>query len=263
MGTSNTFNTDLYSINHYVQNSLISHPKSLIIESLKEFFSLDSYYHYQRDSWGFPLTPDHTDLDPEAGMSDDLTTRLFIGEAYRKDIIYYPALIVKHGGSRSVPISMNRNVGTVQWGLTKVIDGYGNESLFSTPTHFIQAGAWEGTISVDVRTKSLRARDELTELVSLLFVDNCFDQLKNSGVLIKTTTIGSPSEVEERNDNLYSQTVSFEIRSEWRRHIPVESVIDAINICIDLGQFTTTGQNEAPNLTINTSIELIDNLLNL
>lgn len=263
MGTANTFNTDLYSLNSYVQNTMISHPKSLFIEALRDFFSQDSYYHYQRDAWGFPLTPDHTDLPTTSGLEDDSTTRLFIGEAYRKDIIYYPALLVKHGGARSVPISMNRETGSVQWGATKVVDGYGNERIFSTPSHFIQAGAWQGSIAVDIKTKSLRARDELAELVSILFVNQRFDEMKNSGVVILGTNISSPTETEDRNDKIYVVTVNFDIRTEWRRHIPIETVIDAINFCIDFGQITSTGQNVAPNLTINTTVELMENLLDL
>ena len=121
MGTANTFKTDLYALHNYVQNTMLIHPKELMIEMLREFFSRDSYYHYVRDAWGFPLTPDHTDLSGDAGLNDDVTTRLYIGEAYRYDINYYPAILVRTGGSKYVPISMGREKGSVQYTTTRFI----------------------------------------------------------------------------------------------------------------------------------------------
>lgn len=263
MGTGNIVKTDLYHLHNYVQNSMVSYPKELIIETLREFFSQDSYYHYQRDPWGFPKTPDHTDLDPEAGFEDDATTRLFIGEAYRYNVIYYPAILVRNGGSRSIPISFNRNQGTVQWSPTVVTDGYGNSTIVNVPVHFVQAGAWEGTISVEVRSRSLTARDELIDLLSIAFVDNKFQDLINAGVLIKSLSVGSPSETEDRNDKLFTQSITLDIRSEWRRQIPIQSVIDIINLCVEIGNLETNPEQLAPNLAIQTDVQLIDEILNL
>lgn len=263
MGAGYFNKTDLYSIHNYVSNPAVVYPKSLVTETLREFFSADSYYHYQKDPWGFPLTPDHTDLPPGAGINDNLTTRVCITNEFRKDIIFYPCLIIKHGGSRSVPISINRDQGSVQWAPVKVVDGYGNSAIINRPSHFIQTGAWEGTITVEVKSRSSQSRDELLELISIAFIDTYFERLFNAGLVIKTTTISGPSENEDRNDPLFTQTVNFEVRSEWRRHIPIISTLDAIKLCVDFGQITDQGQDVAPNLSIETTIELIDNLMDL
>ena len=244
---------------------MVTYPKELFIETLREYFSQESYYHYQRDVWGHPKTPDQTDLPSDAGMHDDVTTRVFIGEPYRKDIIYYPAILVKNAGSKSVPISMSRNKGEVGWKNTTFVDGYGNSKTFSTPSHLIQAGAWEGQIAIDVETRSPRSRDELVDIISLAFVDTVFDDMKNSGVIIKSGSpnAGGPSEYDDRNDKMYKQTITFDIRSEWRRHIPIDSVVDAINICVDFGTLSSTPPKIAPNLEIRSTLELIQNLLDL
>lgn len=263
MGSGNNVKTDLYALHGYIQNTMISFPKELFIETLREFFSQDSYYRYQRDAWGFPKIPDHTDLPSEAGLHDEITTRLFIGEYYRYDPIYYPAVLIRSAGARSVPISMNRNKGSLQWKNILFIDGYGNEKIVSTPAYFIQSGAWEGSITVDVESRSPRTRDELVDIISLAFVDTRFEEMKNSGVLIKGINSGAPAESDDRNDKLFKQTITFDIRSEWRRHIPVENILDAINICVDFGNLTSDQEEIAPNIRISTNINLLESLQNL
>lgn len=263
MGTGNILKTDLYHLNNYVQNAMITYPKELFIEILRDFFSQDSYYHYQRDQWGFPLTPDHTGLDVNSGLNNDNSTRLYIGEAYRFDVIYYPAILIRNAGSRSIPISMSREQGSVQWEATEFIDGYGNKKIFSTPSYFINAGAWEGQVTVEVNTRSPRSRDELVDIISLSFVDRNFDTMKNSGILIKNINVGAPTEAEDRNDKLFKQTITFDIRSEWRRHTPISTIIDTINFCIDFGNLESNPEKIAPNLRVNTTIDLVKTLIDL
>jgi hypothetical protein len=263
MGTGNTFKTDLYSLFDYYQNTIIVHPKELFIETLREFFSHDSYYHYVRDEWGFPKTPDHTDLSLDAGLNDDQTTRLYIGESYRHDTRYYPALIVKSGGSRSVPISINRDKNVVKWQSTRFVDGYGNESIINTPSCFVRSGAWEGTIIVDVESRSPRSRDELVELVTVPFIDLRMEDAMVAGVTVMKTDIQAPSEIDDRNDKIYKQSISFTIRSEWHREIPVNSVIDVIMICVDIGNLQTTPPELAPNLRIVTNVEFVNSLFDI
>lgn len=263
MGSGNTVKTDLYALFGYVQNSMITYPKELFIEVLREFFSQESYYHFQRDAFGHPKTPNQTDLRSNSGLHDDVSTRIFIGEPFRTNVIYYPALLIRNAGSKYVPISMSRDKGSLQWQTTVFIDGYGNEKTFSSPSHLIQAGAWEGQITIDIETRSPRSRDELIDIVSLAFVDARFDEMKDSGVLIKGVTVNSPSESDDRNDKLFRQTISFDIRSEWRRHIPVDSVLDAINICVEFGNLDVNPPDLAPNLKISTTLELIQNLQEL
>src|SRR5580692_8811576 len=105
---------------------MIVYPKEMIIATLRDLFSQDIYYHYSEDQFGFPNTTDHTDLPagadiPVGGINSTATsntllpTRVFIGENYRYDGIYYPAILVKSGGSKYVPISINRDQGGVQY----------------------------------------------------------------------------------------------------------------------------------------------------
>lgn len=264
MSTGFNQTTDLYDIFSVVQNTMIRFPKDQIIATLREFFADDSYYHYVRDEWGFPKTPDHTDLDTSAGLNDDAATRLFIGEAYRYDGIYYPALLVRAGGFRYVPISMSRNKGVIQYTTTRFIDGYGNESIFSTPSTFCAAGAWEGQIIIDILTRGMRSRDDLVELVMMLFTEISWDELFNIGVSIKPNISASAaSEGEDRNDKLFKQTITLDIRTEWRREIPVENLLDIINICVEMGNLEVNPPVLAPNMTIVTSVDLLDALQNL
>jgi len=260
MSTNNLFKSDLNSLHHVVQNSMIGYQKEAIIAALRDFFSHDSYYHYSKDAWGFANTVDQTDLPLEAGLKDDVTTRLFIGENYREDGIYYPAILIKNGGSKSVPISINRDEGTVQWQFREFEDGYGNSTFFKTPKSFLFRGAWEGSVTIDIFTRSLTARDDLVDIVSLFFVDIGFKSLQKAGVIVKSTTIGSPSEADDRNDKLFKQSITLDVRSEWRREIPVGNLVEVIGFTAEFGSLdnsTPTSQN----LTIHTNYNVLDGLM--
>ena len=87
MATNNFFRSDLPKLHSIVQNAMTLYPKELVIATLRDFFSRDHYYHYAHDHWGFPQTPDHTNLPPFAGFDNDITTRVNIIEFYRFDII--------------------------------------------------------------------------------------------------------------------------------------------------------------------------------
>lgn len=263
MATGNFYKSDLYQIHNVVQNSMTLYPKELVVATLRDFFSKDTYYHYAHDLWGFPQTPDHTDLPINSGYTDDTTTRLFIGESYRFDVVYYPALIVRHGGSTSVPISINRETAGVKWGNMVFQDGYGNIKTFPTPQNFIFAGAWEGSINIDVMTRDLRARDDLVDLISLLFVDIAFNDLQKSGLIVKGVSSGAPSETNDRNDYVFKQTITLQIRSEWRRELPISNIIEIINMSVEFGRTDPSIGLIASNLTINTEetlTEMLDKL---
>lgn len=260
MATNNVYNSDLFGIHNIVQNSMTLYPKELVVATLRNFFSNDSVYHFTYDMWGYPKTPDHTDLPLDAGYLNDISTRLFIGESYRFDVIYYPAIIVRHGGSTSVPISINRETASVKWGTMVFEDGYGNIKTFPTPEYFIFAGAWEGSINIDIRARDLRARDDLVDLVSILFVDIAFNDLVKSGLIVKGVSSGAPAETDDRNDHIFTQTVTLQIRSEWRRQIPVGNIIEVINMGVEFGRTDPIPGPIAPNLTISTSETLLEML---
>lgn len=261
MSTNNIVRSDLYYLHNIVQGSMLVYPKELIIATLKDFFSKDSYYHYSKDAWGFANTVDHTDLPLGAGTHDDITTRIYIGESYRFDGIYYPAVLVKSNGMKYVPISINREQGGVQNEPIVYEDNFGNKKIISRPKSFISAGAWEGSISIDVLTRSLRARDDICQLIALLFTEISFNTLVDVGLVIKPLSIGAPTESDDRNDKLFKQTLSLDIRVEWRREIPIRNIIDTIMFSVKFGNTQKEPFVPADNLTINTNISLIDMLL--
>jgi hypothetical protein len=261
MATGEILRHDLNQINYVVQNTQLAYPKELVIGVLRDEFSKDTYYHYVADEWGFPKTPDHTDLPADAGYQDDQTTRIFIGEAYRFDIIYYPAILVRAGSSKYTPISMSRNKETVQYEALKIVDGYGNERVTATPQYYTLAGAWEGNLQLDIMARDILTRDELISICTLMFTDIRFEELLRAGLLIKGVSAGAPSEGDDRQqEKLYKQSITLDVRSEWRREIPVDTVVDAINICVDFGRVDTTPSTYAQNLGISTTIQLIDQI---
>lgn len=264
-GTGSLTRTDLYQIHHVVQNTLMAYPKELIIGMLREEFSKDSYYHYVCDQFGYPKIPDHTNLPLGSGLEDELTTRIFIGEAFRQDVIFYPALLVKMISARSVPIAMNRNKDVVEYEKQIVVDGYGNSKEYFIPKALELAGAWEGTVTIDILSEDILDRDNLASIIMLLFVDIRFESLRKAGILIKSgqPTLGGISEGEDRQQNkIYKATISIDIRTEWRRLIPVNNIIERINFCVD---FNVWGSNTVtnPNIAISDSISIFDQIDNL
>lgn len=275
MSTNNFFTSDLYKIHNIVQSSMLNYPKEVIIATLRDFFSKDSYYHYSKDEWGFPNTTDHTDLppgadlpygpgaNPDLSLTSNLSTRVFIGENYRYDGIHYPAILVKSGNSKYNPISINREKGGIQYESTIFEDGYGNQTLVRKPVSLITAGIWDTAINIDILTRSLRARDDLAELVGICFTEITFESLVDVGVVIKPLSIGAPSEQDDRNDKLFRQTVSFDVRTEWRREIPIENIVDTIMFSVVFQNLQNPASVPAANLTINTELNIVDLLLNV
>jgi hypothetical protein len=265
MTSNNIFKSDLYKIHNIVQSSAALYPKELIIATLRNYFADDTYYGFRKDKFGFPETPDLTNTPQNAGnaVNDSSTTRLFIGESYRFDVIYYPAITVRHGGSTYAPISFNREATSIQWDFLTFVDGYGNVKKFRTPNSFIFAGAWEGSINIDIKARDLRSRDDLVDLVMMLFTDVAFEDMRKAGVIVKGTSLGAPNQEQDRSDWLFTQSITLQIRSEWRRKIPVSNIVDIINTSIQFARTDPTPGPVAANLTINTSQNLSDILKNL
>jgi hypothetical protein len=264
MGTGYTTKLDLNSIFDIYQNTALRYGKELIVSTLQEVFSRDSYYHYQRDVWGFPKIPDHTNLPLGTGVHDDITSRLYIGEKWPyNEGIYYPCLLISAGGANYVPISFNRDKYAVQWKPIVFEDGYGKRKIYSIPDHFIQVGALEFSIDVNIHAKDTTSRDELHDILMPIFYDIEFDNLKNSGLVILKVSSGGPSEKGDRNDQIYQQTITLNCRGEFRRQIPIGSVIDRINFCLDFANLEKDPPEIAENLRIQTDVDLLDYLANL
>lgn len=275
MSTNNFFTSDLYRIHNIVQSSMLNYPKEIIIATLRDFFSKDSYYHFSKDQWGFANTTDHTDLPPGADLpygpganpdlnpSSLLSTRVFIGENYRYDGIHYPAILVKSGSSKYNPLSINREKGGIQYEEILFEDGYGNKTLIRRPAYFITAGIWDTSINIDIMTRSLRARDDLAELIGICLTDITFESLVDVGIVVKPISIGAPSESDDRNDKLFRQTISCDIRTEWRREIPVGNLIDSIFFAVTFQNLESPNSPSPQNLNIYTDVSVTDLLLNL
>lgn len=256
MAAGFNYNTELFDIFNVVQNTMLRYPKDLIVSSLRDFFNRDSKYHFVTDSFGYPFTPDLTDVPSDAGLYDDLTTRIFIGETNRYDTIFYPAVLVKSGSFRYVPISLNRNQYYTEYKSIEYSDGY-NRKFVSVPDKFVLAGAWEGSINIDVKSKSIQERDDIAELVAIYLNDLNWNNLSRAGVSIKPDiSIGAPTEVEDKNDKLHMLTITINIRGEWRREIPIDDIINVITFCVEFGYLNQ--DNYAPNLEINTKVEVED-----
>lgn len=263
MPTDHFFQSSLPVIYNIINNSMSLAPKELIIATLRDFFSNDEFYHYVHDEYGYPYTPDHTNLPQSAGISDNISTRVFIGEAYRFDVDYFPAIIVKHAGSTSVPISFNRESYSTIWGEMVFEDGYGNITTFPTPEAHVFTGAWEGSFNIEIKARDLRARDDLLDLIKLLFVDIAFNDLYHAGLIIKGVSSGAPSEQQDRNDYFFTQTITLQTRSEWKRRIPITNVLEIIDFSIEFQRLEPTPGPVAQNLTYNMYMTLNDMLLNL
>lgn len=268
MGTNNIVRSDLNRIYNISQNIAIVYPKEVIIATLRDFFSKDTFYHYSKDQWGFANTTDHTDLPLGSDVPSDvnqsiLPTRLFIGENYRYNGIFYPAILVKSNGVKYVPLSINREQGSVKCEDILYDDGYGNKKIIKRPISFVTAGIWEGSITIDVLSRSLRARDDLVELIGICFSDIVVNQLYDVGLIIKPPNINSPSEIDDRADKLFKQSITIDIRTEWYREIPVSNIIEAILFTIQFQDLSDNNSSPVDGLTINTEVNLTDLLLNI
>lgn len=258
MASNNFFKSDLPGIHHVVQNAMIVYPKEIILATLRDYFSQDIYYHYVKDKWGFPNTVDQTDLELDAGLNDNITTRVFIGENYRQEGQFFPAILIKNGGTKSVPISMNREDSTVQWEIRSFEDGYGNVSFFKHPKSFVFAGAWEGSIIIDIQTRSPRSRDDLVQEVALCLNDITFKSLQKAGVACKPPSASAPSEKDDRKDKLFMQTITLDVRTEWRREIPVSNILEVINFSAEFSHLSSSNPVVAQNITISTTTSFLD-----
>ena len=136
MTTSHRVYSNLFQLSDFVAQAAVSQGKNLIIDSLREYFKQDVFYKYATDGWGFPLTPDLTDLPPD--IQEERTTRIFIGDIFRYDKRYWPAIVVRHSSGRTYHVSFNQNY-TTRYRLDLVLDGYGQRSYVRVPTHKVVA----------------------------------------------------------------------------------------------------------------------------
>jgi hypothetical protein len=232
MATSHKVYSDLFELANFVRQTAVGQGKNLLIDSLREHFKQDTIYRYSTDAFGFPLTPDLTDLPPD--VEETRTSRIFIGDIFRYDKRYLPSITVRQTSGRYYAVSFNQE-GTTRYRVDLVLDGYGNRSLVKVPTHKVYAGGWDQTLEVTVAAESVLDREELSDIVSSYLIGVARQPLHEAGLFIKTVSYGGEREEDWANDKIYIQPVTVETFSEWRREIPIDSLVETINFCFEFG----------------------------
>lgn len=249
--------TDIFNLEYIVSDVGMVAGKNILIDVLRNIFAQDREYKYVSDVFGFPKTPSHLNLDPEAGLDDDETTRIFIGSTYRYDIKFNPSIIVKHTGSRYVPISFNQNLLGIINRKEIITDGYGNSSVIYTPAYHTLMGAWDQTFEVKIVAENEIDREEIADIVQVSLMGTRRMDLQHAGLFIKTMSTSGETEEKYSNDYLYMVSISLDTRSEWKVHIPISDIIERIGVCLT---FNTIGGSVADGLTINEQITLADTI---
>lgn len=213
--------SSFYGDNGIVQNSLMVHPKNIVIDLLRREFSTDSEYTYRSDEYGFPLVRDLSGVD----INSDLTTKILISDAYRYDIKFFPNIIVMSKGGSYKPLSANQNA-TIKYRTDVIEDIYGDRRVVKTPTHRVYAGIWEVSLDIQINTESHIETEELTDLAAIILQYKLFHELRASGLVIKNLSVGAESAEKYANDYIYSQSINISGMSEWRAEIPIENLVE-------------------------------------
>ena len=234
MATSHRVYSDLFTLENFVRQVAVSQGKNLLIDVLREHFKQDTLYRYTSDGFGFPLTPNVTDLPPD--IQEERTTRMYIGDIYRLDKRFWPAITIRHSSGTYNPVSFNQNY-TTKYRLDLVIDGYGSRSFVRVPTHKVVAGAWNQSFEVQIAAESTTDREELTDIVPSFLIGAARQPLYEAGLHINKVSMGGEREEDWGNEKVYLQSVTVETYSEWRREIPIDAndIMDTINFCFNYG----------------------------
>jgi len=252
--TSHRVYSDLFSLYDFVSQTAVSQGKNLIIDMLREYFRRDTVYAYRTNAYGFPLTPNTTDLPPD--IQEERTTRIHIGDIFRMDKRYWPSITVRHSSARYKPVSFNQNVETNKYRVDLVLDGYGNESYIRVPTHKVMAGAWDQTFEIKITTESIPDREELADIVSSFLINVSRESLYRAGLFIRSVSYGAESEEKYGNENVYMQSINVETYSEWRREIPVSNFVEILNFCFEYGLFKVSYGFEGVSVTDQVVLEI-------
>lgn len=237
MATGHRVYSDLFEYANFVRQVAVAQSKNLLIDILRDFFKNDTFYRFETDAFGFPITPNLTDLSPD--IQERRTTRIYIGDIFRMDKRFFPSITIRHSSGKYHPVSFNQDFTSKQYRLDLIVDGYGNNSYIRTPTHSIICGAWDQSFDILISAESIPDREELSDIVSGFLIGVVRQELYESGLFIKSVSMGSEREEDFGNEKIYMQSISVETFSEWRRAIPIDanSLIDTINFCFNFGVF--------------------------
>lgn len=237
--TSHLVYTDIFDLENVVQQTSSSHAKNILIDTLRDVFRKDRWYKYVDSCFGFPLTPSHLGLEPDAGLDGAETTRIFIGASYRYDIKFNPSVIVRNAGITYNPISFNQDLGGVVYGAERVVDAYGAESVVKTPMYKTLVGAWDQNFEIKVISESARDRDEITDIITVALQGTRRNELTKEGLFISKISTTGEQERAYSNDHLFMTSINLSTRTEWKVHIPISDLCERIAIFITLDSFTS------------------------
>lgn len=257
MTTSHRVFSDLFELENFIKQTAVSQGKNLLIDSLREYFRKDTFYRYGTDAFGFPLTPDLTDLPTD--IDEERTTRIWVGDIYRMDKRYLPSITIRQSGGRYHPISFNQNE-TTKYRVDLVLDGYGGRSLIKVPTHTVFTGGWDQTFNITIAAESTPDREELSDIISSHLIGVTRLPTQDAGLFIKNVSFGGESEEDWANEKIYMQTISVETFSEWRREVPIDSIVDTINFCFNFGIFGSS-ESVSTITTLNTQDNTLEKVI--
>lgn len=239
--------SDIPVLDRITQNVGLVAGRNLLIDILRECFSRDREYRWLGDSWGFNKTPSHLNLDPDAGIIDDDTTRLYIGSTYRYDITYLPAIVVRQTSSSYRPISFNQNRWLLEYEDQQIIDGYGEITFAKVPSKYVYSGMWEQRFDIKITSKSLEDTSTLTDAIMISLQSTYRLILQANGLFIKSVSSGGEqTENYGSKDPLFINTVSVEALSEWRREVLVSNLVERIQFCLSFDM----SENDPPSMEV-------------
>lgn len=255
-GSGQLVYSNQYDLDNIVTDTGMLQGRNLLVDYLRIAFARDKEYRYLADIFGYPKTPSHLGLSSDAGLPpDDTSTRVFIGTQYRHDITFLPAITVRTSSSSYHPVSFNQNGGVVIYDWSRIIDGYGNETIVKLPSAIQFAGAWDQNFEIKITSKSLEDCVAISDLVMMSLQHTFRLQLQQNGLFIKKVSAGAETtENINNNDPLYHISVSVETYSEWHREIPMSDLVERIRYCFDADVIPT--DIPASGLAIEGEIEL-------
>ena len=151
---------------------------------------------------------------------------------------YLPSITVRQSSGNYYAISFNQNE-TTKYRVDLVLDGYGGRSLIKVPTHTVYAGGWNQSFQIMIAAESTPDREELSDIVSSFLIGVTRIPTQDAGLFIKNVSFSGESEEDWANEKIYIQTINVDTFSEWRREVPINSIVDTINFCFDIGYFKT------------------------
>ena len=227
--------SDIYQLDNVVRNTAMMAGRNLLIDILREMFKRDREYRYVTDKFGFPKTPSSLGLSASDGRTNERTTRLYIGSTHRQDASFLPAITVRPASTSYAPISFNQNEQTIAYSTQKIVDGYGNQTIINAPSSVIFAGAWEQSFEIKVLGRSQEDVLSIGDLVLVGLQNTYRTVLRQSGLFIKNVSSSGQSEEQiGEADPIFSTSITVNTYSEWRREIPISTLVDRIHLCFEV-----------------------------